>query len=135
MSLTIQRSSGSANRPGMDVRVRIFWARMNSLSPLNGPVFDHGAALLSDTTLDYPLGEADAIYEQIACVHAKTVSQDFREQLETGEQLFGSTMQFYFENHDLEKIIFEEPYYPEQIKDRVYRILLEQKRKYQYLWR
>ena len=99
------------------------------------PVFDHGAALLSDTTLDYPLGEADAIYEQIACVHAKTVSQDFREQLETGEQLFGSTMQFYFENHDLEKIVFEEPYYPEQIKDRVYRILLEQKRKYQYLWK
>lgn len=44
-------------------------------------VFDNGSSLLSDITIDYPLG-SDAI-DLILQVHAKALCSDFPEQLET----------------------------------------------------
>lgn len=43
------------------------------------PIFDNGAGLLADTSLDYPLGKD--VYLQIKEVRAKTISADFDEQL------------------------------------------------------
>ena len=50
------------------------------------PVFDNGAALLSDTTMDYPLHSE--VYELLDGVKAKTFCQDFDEQLDLAEQLY-----------------------------------------------
>ena len=51
------------------------------------PIFDNGGGLLSDTTLDYPLGEDP--FDLIKEVQAKTVSSDFDEQLDASERLYG----------------------------------------------
>lgn len=56
------------------------------------PVFDNGCALLSDTTMDYPL--SDDIIDLIPEVHAKTLCRDFNEQLDAVEKLYGQTMKF-----------------------------------------
>lgn len=42
------------------------------------PIFDNGAGLLSDTTMDYPIDED--IYKLIDSVSGKTISSDFYEQ-------------------------------------------------------
>ncbi len=43
------------------------------------PIFDQGAALLADTTMDYPLNRDT--YELLREVKAKTFCEDFEEQL------------------------------------------------------
>ena len=44
------------------------------------PIFDHGAGLLSDTSMDYPLGID--LYDALSEVRAKTISGSFEEQLD-----------------------------------------------------
>ena len=56
------------------------------------PVFDNGAALLSDTTMDYPM--SSDLNELIEKPTAKTISQSFDEQLDIAEQLYGQHIQF-----------------------------------------
>ena len=97
------------------------------------PVFDNGCALLSDTTMDYPLGED--IIDLIPEVHAKTLCRDFNEQLDAVEKLYGQTMKFSFDEHVITGLLENEPYYPEEIKIRVRDILLQQRRSYRYLFR
>ena len=96
------------------------------------PFFDHGASLMSDTTLDYPLG-AD-IYELIKTVKAKTICRSFDEALEVSEILYGVPFKFQYSYGDVEKILSDELCYPQQIKDRIAAILMEQRRKYKYLF-
>lgn len=96
------------------------------------PFFDQGAALLSDTSVDYPL-EGD-IYELIDSVHSKTISSSFEEQMEIATELWGDQLKFDFTKSDVKKIIEDEPYYPEDIKSRVETIIYEQMRKYAYLF-
>ena len=96
------------------------------------PFFDHGAALLSDTKMDYPLNvPADKL---IGTVRAKTFCDDFDEQLDIAEKLYGQQVRFGFAEKDIDQLLAEEMYYPAEIKARVKDILLEQRRKYQYLW-
>ncbi|MCD8098007.1 MAG: hypothetical protein LUE31_08235 [Lachnospiraceae bacterium] len=96
------------------------------------PVFDNGAALLSDMTMDYPLSaDVDSCMRR---VRAKTLCPDFDEQLDTAEKLYGKHIRFSFERNDLKRILSEEPYYPEEMKARVAYILTMQMRKYRYLW-
>lgn len=96
------------------------------------PVFDNGAALLADTTIDYPLsGELSGLISE---VKAKTFCQDFDEQLDLAEQLYGVHIRFYYTEREIDRLLTEEPYYPEEIKQRVKMILMHQKRKYQYLF-
>ncbi len=96
------------------------------------PIFDNGAALLSDTTMDFPLEvKLDSL---IGDARAKTFCQDFDEQLEIVERLYGQQIQFYFQEKDVRKLLKNEQYYSQNIKDRVADIILEQKRKYQYLF-
>lgn len=96
------------------------------------PIFDNGAGLLSDIQMDYPLGED--MYEQIHQVRAKTICQDFDEQLDISEKLYGVNLKFYFTKQDIEKLLEQVNIYSEDIKTRVEHILFEQMRSYQYLF-
>lgn len=96
------------------------------------PVFDNGASLLSDTTMDYPMtGEVFALMGE---VKAKTICQDFDEQLDVVEQLYGQHIKFHYDAKTIDRILSEEAYYPDEIKRRVKQILVSQKRKYRYLF-
>lgn len=96
------------------------------------PIFDHGAALLSDTTIDYPLGVD--IYKLIAEVKAKTICTDFEEALEASEKLYGSNIHFNFTHNEVSDILKADKNYNDEIKDRVQRVIFEQMRKYPYLF-
>lgn len=97
------------------------------------PIFDNGAALLSDTTMDYPMtGEIDELMQE---AKSKTVCQDFDEQLDIVERLYGKNLQFHYTEETIDKLLSEELYYPDEVKQRVKTIVLNQRRKYQYLFR
>lgn len=96
------------------------------------PFFDHGAALLSDTTMDYPMtGDVDEMMEE---VKAKTFCGDFDEQLDLVEELYGQRIQFFYDEKSIDGLLLAESFYPEEIKSRVKTILLYQRRKYKYLF-
>lgn len=96
------------------------------------PVFDNGASLLSDTTMDYPMtGE---VFTLMGEVKAKTICQDFDEQLDVVEQLYGQHIKFHYDTKTIDRLLSEEAYYPDEIKRRVKQILVSQKRKYRYLF-
>lgn len=97
------------------------------------PVFDNGAGLLSDTTMDYPLHiETEKL---IGNAKSKTFCQDFDEQLDVVEKLYGQHLKFNYGNKEIKLLLEQEKYYPKEIKNRVSDILLDQKRKYAYLFR
>lgn len=96
------------------------------------PFFDHGAGLLSDATMDYPMNRE--IYEAIADVEAKTFCRSFEEQLEIAEKLYGMNLKFDFSKKDIETLLNEEKYYTIEEKARIRDILAEQVRKYKYLF-
>lgn len=96
------------------------------------PIFDNGASLLSDTTMDYPMNTEVPIL--ISEVKSRTFCNDFEEQLEAVEELYGQNVKFQFTVKDIEDILAQECYYPEAVKSRVKEIVLEQKRKYNYLF-
>lgn len=95
-------------------------------------VFDNGAALLADTMIDYPM-EQDVL-ELIECVRAKTFCSSFDEQLEIAEKLYGDQIRFRFGRKTIEEILETEKVYPMDVKNRVMDILIQQMRKYQYLF-
>lgn len=96
------------------------------------PIFDNGAGLLSDTTMDYPLG--GEVYQMMKNVQAKTISSDFDEQLDIAEKLYGDHLRFCFTKQDVKEILNKATIYSEKEKARVEKILYEQMRKYQYLF-
>ncbi len=96
------------------------------------PIFDHGASLLSDTKLDYP--EHADLRQLLPTVRARTLSDDFDEQLDAVERLYGRTIRFSFEEQKIKEILDHEKFYPEKQKHRVMEILLHQRRKYDYLF-
>lgn len=96
------------------------------------PYFDHGAGLLSDTTMDYPLSR-DTM-EAMKEVNAKTFCENFDEQLDIAEKLYGSLLRFSFSVRDVEELLGEEQYYSDEIKERMRQVLTWQCRKYQYLF-
>ena len=97
------------------------------------PVFDNGAALLSDLIMDYPMNRE--ITELIPQVGAKTLCLDFDEQLDAVESIYGQTLHFSFNEHTIDELLEKEQHYSDEIKARVKQILLQQRRKYQYLFR
>ncbi len=96
------------------------------------PAFDHGAGLLADTTMDYPLGE-DPL-ELLEEAQPKTFCENFDEQLDIAEELYGQNLHFSCGKGEMLEILEEEPYYPEEIRQRVQEILLARYRKYRYLF-
>ena len=97
------------------------------------PVFDNGAGLLSDTTMDYPIGQD--IYQMISEVKSKSVSQDFDEQLDVAENLYGQNLQFLFTKKNVSDIVNNADMYPLEERKRVELIIYSQMNKYKYLFR
>ncbi len=83
--------------------------------------------------MDYPIG-AD-VYELMDNVQAKTFCQDFNEQLEIAEKLYGKVICFNFDKKEVEKILDSTHGYEKAIIDRVRDVIYEQMRKYKYLFR
>ncbi|MBQ8803381.1 MAG: hypothetical protein IJZ53_07105 [Tyzzerella sp.] len=96
------------------------------------PIFDNGAGLLADTTMDYPL-EGD-VYELIRQPQAKTICSDFDEQLDISEELYGVNMKFSFTEKDVWELLDGVTEYSEKEKRRVGTIVCAQIRKYRYLF-
>ena len=96
------------------------------------PIFDNGAALLADTTMDYPLeGE---VYELIDSVRSKSIDGDFDEQLTVSERCSGCHLKFHFTKRDVSELLEKAVIYPTEVRERVGKVLFEQIRKYQYLF-
>lgn len=96
------------------------------------PIFDQGAALLADTAIDYPL-KGD-VTEMMTRAKSKTFCQSFDEQLALAEELYGEQLHFSFRGKEVKEILEQDKIYSEEEKKRVYTILLQQRRKYQYLF-
>jgi len=96
------------------------------------PVFDNGAGLLSDITMDYPL--SGDVYQLMDSVRAKTVSPGFDEQLDVSEEAAGHNLGFYFQKQDVLRLLQEADAYPEAYRNRVRDILFWQMKKYRYLF-
>ena len=92
------------------------------------PIFDNGASLLSDTTLDYPL--TGDIYTLMDQVKSKTVSENFDEQMDAAEELFGECIHFNFTKRDVDKLLEGACIYSPEIIERVRTVLYQQIRKY-----
>ncbi len=96
------------------------------------PIFDNGAGLLSDTSMEYPLTR-DPL-EWIPKVKAKTFCDSFEEQLEIAEKLYGENLHFSFDYNEVKTIVEEGGTYPEEIRRRVIDVVMEMKRRYSYLF-
>ncbi len=96
------------------------------------PIYDNGAALMSDTRMDYPVG-CDVLAE-VGYVKAKTICEDFDKQLEIAEAFCGQQIRFGFSAKDVQSILEKMQIYDEEIRNRVETILRNQRRKYQYLF-
>ena len=68
-------------------------------------------------------------------VKPKTFSDSFDEQLELSETLYGNNLYFNFTDKDIDNILFKADIYSDDIKKRVKDIIIEQKRKYSYLFK
>ena len=97
------------------------------------PIFDNGAALLSDTSMDYPLGRD--VFELMEHAKPKTFGDSFEEQLEISEKLYGSNISFSFTRKEIEEAIDLLRDYNEEERERVKEIVLQLRRKYEYLFR
>ena len=96
------------------------------------PFFDHGAGLLSDTTMDYPLNE-DPLH-LIPLAKPKTFCNDFDEQIDIAESLYGQHLRFSFSYEDIKRVLDQAESYSPEIRSRVMDILLQRRRKYHYLF-
>lgn len=97
------------------------------------PVFDHGGCLLSDTRMDYPLDRD--IYHLMENAASKTFSSSFDRQIDIMEELYGQSLWFNFDKKTVDDILSEEPYYSQEVKNRVRDIIFYQMRKYPYLFK
>lgn len=96
--------------------------------------FDHGLALLADTVVDFPLG--NAVEELMDSVEAKPFSRKFDEQMDAAEELYGQQLFFTFQMKDVLKALEQgREMYSEEICGRVEKILRYQIRKYNYFFR
>ena len=96
------------------------------------PIFDNGAALLSDVRFDYPY-EEDVI-RTIPRVHCKTLCEDFDDQLDALEQKYATAFQFNFSDQDIIDLLQNVSEYDDRTKERVTRLLIHQRQKYSYLF-
>lgn len=96
------------------------------------PIFDNGAGLLADTTMDYPLEED--VYQLLKEVKAKTICTDFEEQLDVSEALYGGHLKFWFTQQDVKNLLDTAEIYSKDVRNRVEEIIYTQMRKYQYLF-
>ena len=96
------------------------------------PIFDNGAGLLADTTMDYPL--SGDVYALVNNVQSKTICSEFDEQLDISEALYKANLKFQFTKKDVTELLEKAEAYPEEIRNRVETIIFAQMRKYTYLF-
>lgn len=97
------------------------------------PIFDNGAGLLADMKMDYPLG--DDVYGLMDMVCAKTICEEFEEQLDISEALYKTNLNFEFTKADVKELLDKATSYSIEVRDRVETIIYAQMRKYKYLMR
>ena len=97
------------------------------------PIFDNGAALLSDTALEYPMGR-DPL-EMIPRVRPKTFCEDFDEQVDIAESLYGDQIHFSFTYNDVREILDRAAQYSSEARQRVLEIIMSRKNRYGYLFK
>ena len=96
------------------------------------PIFDNGLSLLADLN-DYSVDRD--VYECIDAVQAKPFSVGFAEQMEVACQLYGSLLKFDFTKEQVRQKLQElKDYYGDEVVGRAERVILEQMRKYSYLF-
>ena len=96
------------------------------------PIFDNGAGLLSDTSLEYPMTK-DYI-ELIDRVKPKTFCDDFVKQVDIAERLYGRSIRFDFSFDEVEDIVNKAEQYSDEIRSRVINTIMQMRRKYGYLF-
>ena len=96
------------------------------------PIFDNGAGLLADTTMDYPL--SGDVYALMNHVQSKTICSEFDEQLDISQALYKANLKFQFTKKDVIELLEKAETYPEEIRNRVETIIFTQMRKYAYLF-
>lgn len=97
-------------------------------------IFDQGAGLLSDTTIDYPIGRD--IYDCIDSAKPKTFCQDFDEQFDIAEAEYGVQIKFSFNKRDVDELLssIPEDMYDRAIIERVRSVVYARMRKFEYLF-
>ena len=65
----------------------------------------------------------------------KTFCETFEEQIDIAEKLYGQQIQFSFAYADVKAILDQAVIYPSEIRQRVLDIIMEQRRKYSYLFK
>lgn len=96
------------------------------------PIFDNGAGLLSDTRLEYPLGQD--YMSLMGKVKPKTFCDSFSEQLEIAEKLYGHTIKFKYGYSEVCNIVNEADQYSEEIRKRAIDVIMETRRMYSYMF-
>ena len=96
------------------------------------PIFDQGAGLLSDTTMDYPLGGDTVDYVREA--KARTFCDSFDDQLDISEKLYGGQLKLFFTKEDVKELLDAATIYPEEVRKRVEDVICLQMEKYGYLF-
>lgn len=97
------------------------------------PVFDNGACLLSDTTMDYPPGKDCLTLMERA--KPNTFCRDFSEQMDIVEELYGNRIRFSFGYHEVENAVNQAEWYSREIRERVIDLVMARRNKYMYLFK
>ena len=95
------------------------------------PVFDNGAAFLSDTTRDYPLDSGMSVSRLISCVKSKPIVTDFDKQLAAVADVVGLSLKLNCASNAIQVSSQE---YPAQITTRVQNIISYQANRYPHLF-
>ena len=102
----------------------------NKYSP--APIFDNGAGIMSDIMMEYPMS-IDAIH-YIDKVKSKTFCDDFAEQVDIAEKLYGEHIRFSFGYNDVKSIVDRAEMYDEKIRNRTIEIVMQMRSRYKYLF-
>ncbi|MCR5630229.1 hypothetical protein [Eubacterium sp.] len=96
------------------------------------PIFDNGAGLMSDMMMEYPLSKDVLLI--IDKVKAKTFCDDFSEQVDIAEGLYGQHIEFEFGYNEVKSIVDKANIYSEDTRLRVIELIMQMRRKYEYLF-
>ena len=68
-----------------------------------------------------------------SCYHLAIQEEDFDEQLDASERLYGCNLKFFFTKRDADKLVKQATGYSDEVKERVQTLLQRQIDKYAYL--
>ena len=70
----------------------------------------------------------------IPSARPKTFCESFEEQMDIAEKLYGEQIRFSFDYHTVKTILDQAAIYPEEVRQHVLDIIMEQRRRYTYLF-